>query len=173
MKKVVVWIVAAAAAIVAQGASLDWKYTATASDVDKTVYVLLGDTAKTSWESVDELSAAAVDKGTVAKAGRNGYATNGTVVDSSVTKSSASVYYVVVSADGSTFDVTSVANMAASVYDPGNQESSPGANTSLSSSSITSSGNSFGGGGGDVPEPTSGLLLLVGGAMLALRRKQK
>ena len=28
-------------------------------------------------------------------------------------------------------------------------------------------------GGGDVPEPTSGLLLLVGGAMLALRRKQK
>ena len=30
-----------------------------------------------------------------------------------------------------------------------------------------------GGSGGDVPEPTSGLLLLVGGAMLALRRKQK
>ena len=27
--------------------------------------------------------------------------------------------------------------------------------------------------GGDAPEPTSGLLLLVGGAMLALRRKQK
>ncbi len=27
--------------------------------------------------------------------------------------------------------------------------------------------------GGDVPEPTSGLLLLVGGALLALRRKQK
>ena len=30
-----------------------------------------------------------------------------------------------------------------------------------------------GGGSGGVPEPTSGLLLLVGGAMLALRRKQK
>jgi len=29
------------------------------------------------------------------------------------------------------------------------------------------------GGGGDIPEPTSGFLLLVGGAMLALRRKQK
>jgi len=28
-------------------------------------------------------------------------------------------------------------------------------------------------GGGGVPEPTSGLLLLIGGAMLALRRKQK
>ena len=32
---------------------------------------------------------------------------------------------------------------------------------------------SGGGGSGGVPEPTSGLLLLVGGAMLALRRKQK
>ena len=32
---------------------------------------------------------------------------------------------------------------------------------------------SIGGGGGDVPEPTSGLLLLIGGAMMALRRKQK
>ena len=29
------------------------------------------------------------------------------------------------------------------------------------------------GGGGDIPEPTSGLLLLVGGAMLALRRRQR
>ncbi len=27
--------------------------------------------------------------------------------------------------------------------------------------------------GGDIPEPTSGLLLIVGGALLALRRKQK
>lgn len=32
---------------------------------------------------------------------------------------------------------------------------------------------SVSGGGGDVPEPTSGLLLLIGGAMMALRRKQK
>ena len=35
------------------------------------------------------------------------------------------------------------------------------------------SGWTSGGGSGGVPEPTSGLLLLVGGAMLALRRKQK
>ena len=44
--------------------------------------------------------------------------------------------------------------------------------TAITASSLTSfSGGS--GGGGDIPEPTSGLLLLVGGAMLALRRKQK
>ncbi len=39
---------------------------------------------------------------------------------------------------------------------------------------MTAGGGGGGGGGqGGIPEPTSGLLLLVGGAMLALRRKQK
>ena len=38
-------------------------------------------------------------------------------------------------------------------------------------STMTAGGG--GGGQGGIPEPTSGLLLLVGGAMLALRRKQK
>ena len=81
------------------------------------------------------------------------------------------------SSDGTSFDVTSVANMAGSVYDPNNQESSSGANTQLSSANIASSGNSFGGGGGgqgggDGPEPTSGILLLVGAGILGLRRKR-
>jgi len=44
---------------------------------------------------------------------------------------------------------------------------------SVTTGSWTQITSSSGGGGGDVPEPTSGLLLLVGGAMLALRRKQK
>ena len=43
--------------------------------------------------------------------------------------------------------------------------------TTWSVSGITKTAQS--GGSGGVPEPTSGLLLLVGGAMLALRRKQK
>ena len=40
-------------------------------------------------------------------------------------------------------------------------------------STMTAGGGGGGGGQGGIPEPTSGLLLLVGGAMLALRRKQK
>ena len=38
---------------------------------------------------------------------------------------------------------------------------------------ISAWGPKSGSGGGDIPEPTSALLLLMGGAMLALRRKQK
>lgn len=171
MKKIVVLAAVAMAALFSQAAALDWKYGATKDDVGKTIYVLVGETAQTTWESVDAVSAAATDSGVVKKSGTK-YTATGSAESSSYSKDGTSVYYVIVSADGSTYDVTSVANMTGSVYDPGAQESSPGQNTSLSSASITSSGNSFGG-GGDVPEPTSGLLLLVGGAMLALRRKQK
>ena len=178
MKKLVMLLAAAVATFVASAAQLDWRYNATSADVGKTVYVLLGDTAQTSWDSVDALSAASVSSGVVAKSGRSSYLTTGSFSSDAISKTSANVYYVVVSADASTFDVTSVANMAGSVY--GEQDSSPGSNTALSSASITSSGNTFGGTPtppgptpGDVPEPTSGLLLLVGGAMLALRRKQK
>ena len=173
MRKLFMFVVAVALACSANAMALDWKYNAGSADVGKTVYVLLGSTAQTKWDSLKDVQDAAVDSGSVAKKVNKYYAT-GSVNNDAITKTSASVYYVIVSSDGTTFDVTSVANMTASVYDPSNQESSSGQNTSLSSASITSSGNSFGGGGqGAIPEPTSGLLLLVGGAMLALRRKQK
>ena len=174
MKKLFMFVAGFALVFSANAMALDWQYGAAAADVGKTVYVLLGATAQTEWESVDAVAAAAIDSGAVTKKSRV-YNATGSFTSDDINKTTANVYYVIVSADKSTFDVTSVANMAGSVYDPGNQESTPGSNTSLSSASIASSGNSFGGGGsgGDVPEPTSGLLLLVGGAMLALRRKQK
>ena len=170
MKKIIVLAAVAMAALFSQAAQLDWKYGATKDDVGKTVYLLVGETAQTTWESVDAVMDAATDSATVKKSGTK-YTASSSKTSDSYSKSGTSVYYVIVSADGSSYDVTSVSDMTASVYDPNAQESSPGQNTSLSSASITSSGNSFG--GGDVPEPTSGLLLLVGGAMLALRRKQK
>ena len=46
-------------------------------------------------------------------------------------------------------------------------------NLDMDLTGLTSSGWTAVSGGGDIPEPTSGLLLLIGGAMLALRRKQK
>lgn len=175
MKKLFMFVAVAVLACASQAAQLDWQYTAAKADVGKTVYVLLGTTAQTEWESVDAVSSASIASAAVSKKGIK-YNASGSVNNDALTKSSASVYYVIVSADSTSFDVTTVSDMTGSVYSPADQESSPGTNTSLSNSSIASSGNSWGGGGGGedpVPEPTSGLLLLVGGAMLALRRKQK
>ena len=75
-------------------------------------------------------------------------------------------------ADGASYSYDTL-NIAGTTYVP---PASPPANpTTLSSFGSTGTVVAKGGGGGqgDIPEPTSGLLLLVGGAMLALRRKQK
>ncbi len=171
MKKLFMFMAVAALAFASQAASLDWKYDAAKADVGKTVYVMLGATAQTDWASVEAIQSASVSNAKIAQKGAK-YNASGLAVNDAITKTSANVYYVIVSKDGTTYDVTSVSDMKGSVYDPANQETTPGSNTSLSPSSITSSGNSFSGGGGDVPEPTSGLLLLVGGALLGLRRKR-
>ncbi len=66
--------------------------------------------------------------------------------------------------------------MGTMVYDPQLQEASKGTFKGVNSATILAgSSKSFGNGGGSepIPEPTSGLLLVVGGALLALRRRQK
>lgn len=199
MKKLFVTMTAVGLAVASQAAQVDWRYDATESDVGQTVYVLIGSSPKEQWESKDALASAAVSSGTIAKSGRKDYLAKGTAVSADITKESADLYYVVVSADGNTFGVTSVSSMTDSVYDPDAMESTPGTNTSLSSGSLTKSGIAWGTGGGDdpgpgpddppgpgpdnpptpgpgddggVPEPTSGILLMIGGAALALRRRR-
>ena len=198
MKKLFMLIGVAGLACASQAASLDWKYTATKNDVGQTVYVMLGAEAVETWDNAAAVEAASLDHGKIAQAGCQ-YLTAGSFSSDKITKTSASVYYVVVAADGESFAVTSVSDMTGSVYDPAAQETSSGENTSLSSGSITKSGIAWGtgggddpgpgpddppgpgpdnpptpgpGGDGDVPEPTSGLLLMIGGAALALRRRR-
>lgn len=196
MKKLLVLLVAAGLASFGHAAALDWSYTATSAENGQTVYVLLGATAVDKWESIDALSGQSVNSGVIGRKGMK-YMTSGSFTSDAVTKESADVYFVIVSADKSTFSVTSVADMSASVYDPANQESSSGANASLSPDSITKKDIAWGtgggdepgpgddptpgpdnpptpgpGGDGDVPEPTSGILLMIGGAALALRRRR-
>ncbi len=74
-----------------------------------------------------------------------------------------SYYAVVVSSDQKNFMISSTT--AGKVLEGSTNFSATFSMASLPWQSV--------GGGGDVPEPTSGLLLLVGGALLALRRKQK
>lgn len=198
MKKVIMFTTVLGAALAINAASLDWTYAATKSDVGQTVYVLLGAEAKQDWADAAAVKDAAVSSDAVAKRGVK-YTASGSFTSDKVTKTSASVYYVIISADESSYAVTSVASMTDSVYDTTAQESTPGANSSLSSSSITKSGIAWGTGGSDdpgtgggddpgtgggddpgtgggesggVPEPTSGILLMIGGAALALRRRR-
>ena len=169
MKKLMLLIAVAGLAFAGQAAALDWRYNATSADVGKTVYVLLGTPPVTSWADVDAVAAAAIDSAAVKKVVNSYYAKGSKLADAITSDSAKNVYFVVVSADKTTFDVTQTADMSGSVYDPANQGTSPGANTSISSSTTrVASGSSF----GDVPEPTSGILMLVGLGALALRRRR-
>ena len=174
MKKIMFMLAAIAFAVGVQGAQVAWKLTGNASMNGYKVYVLLGDTATTTWADESAVAAAALNggTGTMAKQGRD-YAVGGTVNDDDVVKGeTVNLYYVIV--NGDKFATTSPYNASAGVYDV-NAGDSPVNATSQGGTGLTytSFSGGSGGGGGGAPEPTSGLLLLVGGAMLALRRKQK
>ncbi len=174
MKKVMFMLAAVAMATVANAAYVDWQFgkdtslngwTVYAFDAanQTTVLAALAAYDATAQETIDGLvlGSATVSKGNAKKSGTDvGDATslmllavNGAFADGVAYKYD-------------TYDISG------STYTP--PETSPGYGAL---SSFTKSGtvaaNGGGGGGGDIPEPTSGLLLLVGGAMLALRRKQK
>ena len=96
-------------------------------------------------------------------------------VESTTTLATGDKSFYIVLSDGSNYWASDA--KTATVYEAGSTDPNNKAITiqlSGASAITTASLQSFSGGGsGGVPEPTSGLLLLVGGAMLALRRKQK
>lgn len=171
MKKLVMMLALALAIFSAKAACVDWKVSGAASDVGKTVYLL---TSIEGIDSVDALSASAVASAGIIKSGRTYGTGEQNAVNAAITEDSMKdSYFVIVSDDAKSFTYVK-ADLSGFVYDPAAQQTSPGSFDSLSVSAIAAgTRQDFGGGGGDVPEPTSGLLLLVGGAMLALRRKQK
>ena len=180
MKKMVVVLALLAAVCSAKAAMVDWSVSATADDVGKTVYLLtsIGDFADSS-----ALASAAVDSAAVASAGRGKYSTPIKTAQGDAVTATANYYYAIIGADGNSFNYVAADGIGAKVYDPNAQETSKGTYNAVSYSAIAAgTSKTFGGTptpppgpgpDGDVPEPTSGLLLLVGGAMLALRRKQK
>ena len=169
MKKVLMTLCAFTLAFGAQAASVNWKVSGEAAQIGYSVYLMVGETATTSWASVSDSAAAAIGTGTLVTSGRKTVA-NGTTTDAALTKDG-SFYYVVVTADKSSYAVSGLYAGAAYVYDTtaSPPESAPSVPPVFAAN--TASYVAFGGGGGDIPEPTSAMLLLLGMAGLALRRK--
>lgn len=175
MKKLVMIVAVALAAVGLQAASVTWSISGEKAMVGYTAYAVLGATVADSWDSIDALKESALD-GTGTFSGSRSVSAIGTSAGAALTKDNANIYFVIVNSDQSEWAVTDVKDLGELVYDPANQESASGtASFSASGLSYKSFGGTPGPGPtpGDTPEPTSGLLLLVGGAALALRRKQK
>ena len=158
---------AVAVAIGVQAASVDWKVAGTAASNGYSVYLLTE--LASSYESVSALASAAVASGTIAKSGRD-YGVADTATSAAITTDSMKEAYwvIVTSADATSYTYVKT-DMSAMVYDPDNQESSPGTFNSVSAANMLAgtSVNFMA-----VPEPTSGLLMLLGVAGLALRRRR-
>lgn len=171
MKKVLMTLCAFTLAFGAQAASVDWKVSGEAAQIGYSVYLMAGETATTSWASVSDIAAAAIGTGTLVKKGRV-YEANGTTTDAALTKDG-SFYFVVVTADKSSYAVSDLYAGAAYVYDTtaSPPESAPSVSPIFAANTASYVAFGGGGGGGDIPEPTSAMLLLLGMAGLALRRK--
>ena len=183
MKKISVLLLAVCAAVFAQAASIDWSVGATKSNkiygpdgttvfgktAGDAAYLILAEYADGIKDALAAGTFSAGTEGVVGQAA--GFNSYGGVTTSTATSSlmAANTDYafsvLFVNADASQYVMTTPATKTTSDADTVREGS-------FSYADIKSVGWQSSG-GGDVPEPTSGLLLLVGGAMLALRRKQK
>ena len=187
MKKLIVGMFALCAAVAAQAAYVDWQYKMTDKKTGGTDYSS-GYTAylltSAAWDGIKDsfdqttLASKATDSSVFyqSSAGKSSYSySTGAGVASirQATGDSGNYYVILANADG--YNVL-LDNVTVASY-----EDATTVGTTPTALTITTARDASGGismsaypsGGGDVPEPTSGLLLLVGGAMLALRRKQK
>ena len=175
MKKLVVIAAVALAAVCTHAASVAWQVTGAAADVGLKVYVV---------ETLAEFASEAdIQSHALGSEGNSGtfasgrtVAASGTVrgLDDSKSGQTQDFYYVIVSNDGNGYWASG--KTSAEIYTTATTHTdSKVAASTFKTGDYTawSTGGGGGGGSGGVPEPTSGLLLLVGGAMLALRRKQK
>ena len=185
MKKLIVATCAAMIGLATQAATINWSFT-WATDADGndltsgTAYLMNVATMSTSaaeaaltaktFDATKALDSVAIT--TDASDGAHGR--NVATVDVSGDQT---FYAVIVSGDN--YGITSTINKSVATIGsttvPFAELSDDSGNSYMTWKPGGISGGSGGGGGGSggVPEPTSGLLLLVGGAMLALRRKQK
>ena len=195
MKNLVLFAAAFAATAALQAAQLDWslagktvKTQSGANGTGITAYLMGFESAAAADTYYASLKDGSVTLATATGAAIDSATTSSGKVWGSVTKTATSPsltegavgYYALLFTekvgDQDYFMLSGAASGQA--YDPAGTIETEGKAASFDGSMFGAAGSRSGwtavsGGGGDVPEPTSGLLLLVGGAMLALRRKQK
>ena len=176
MKKIMFTLLAACAfCVTARATAVDWQFTTRSTSTGVaggTAYLILG--AAGTYASADDVIAAAVDSATLTTSGSK-MVTGAQQWDggTGAVGSTATFSIVLVDSAKSGYYVATT-SLTGTYYDPSDTLTPPPAGMTYTvSTAITASSMTAFSGGGGVPEPTSGLLLLVGGAMLALRRKQK
>ena len=196
MKKLVVIACAALAVASAKAANVDWKYeiqgaAGGAADefvgytvylVDKAYYDGLG--GEVTKDSITG-SGKSLSSGTLSQTGKSGkgantkyvFSTDGSYANDDLEIGTSYDYYLVL-VNGDNYYSQAYSYAA---RDPAGGVDMDTIATVVPPATISSGMTPFSSGStpptppgpGPIPEPTSGLLLLVGGAMLALRRKQK
>lgn len=172
MKKLVMMALVACAAVFAQASSVNWTFAADNAYAGYTVY-LCADLVDGGFADVADIQnhlLGAGGQGTLVAGSRSASATGKAMVDADA-GTMVNFFYVIVGKDVSEGYWTMAGKAEAYTTSSTHTDSSIAKNdgTALLKTQATS----WAGGAGNVPEPTSGLLLLVGGAALALRRKQK
>ena len=170
MKKLMTLAVALGAVIAANAASVDWQISGTAATVNYKIY-LVGAISE-SWTSVADLAADAAVYGTTGTFGT--ITQNGRVYSAgpysasidSISKTSADIYFVIVSGDDAAGYTYVKADLSALVYE--GVETPPGKYQTTAGAILAGTAGTF----GAVPEPTSAMLVLLGVAGLALKRKR-
>ena len=195
MKKVMFILAAIALAIGAQGAAITWKMgtaikapnddgsigSANAANGTLSMYVWLVNETTYNSATADSIVSdykgkiGTADASVTGKGGAAGGQAQTTGLDFSTTQDT--TYYGIVLTQYKSGDTEMwLANKASAVINTAGTDASVGnlsKNWGGGTGTAITSWSNGGGGGSDVPEPTSGLLLVLGGAMLALRRKQK
>ena len=155
MKKVMIVMALALATAVANAASFKWS----AANI-------YGPDGTTKWSGAVTLYCAEVASFSQTKTAASGVikATDTEFTDSVFVAGNDYNFYFTIESDGKTFTSQTISASAQASDSPTIQFGNM--------ASRTQNASNWGGGSG-VPEPSSALLLLMGGAMLALRRKQK
>lgn len=186
MNKLMTLIVAVAVATVTQAATFSWELTGAGDYMGKNVYSFNASDRATVIDALTAGGDGIADKidnlksgGPAQAAGRSGKEKVNGIGNVADAKDSYSAFFIVFDnaiADGNTYSISDNIDVTANVSQPGS--GGKAAYSVAATSVFKTTGQMIGGatpppGPGGVPEPTSGLLLALGGAALALRRKQK